>query len=385
MMGRHGDTRALRNAFWRDLGPRSFALFLGAVFFTFASLGFLVDVLALGRQSRSELIYTTLVTGLVSVSYAWCGTRARKWIPVAILGQIVLLSITPTLFPSTGAPIDLVALRQRVTVDVAAAIAFIAIGYVLFIVLISREGVSSVELRTEMALAREIHRSLVPPIDLRTAGYEMCGVSIPSGAVGGDLVDFIDEGQGAWLGYVADVSGHGVPAGLLMGMVKSATRTRLLSPTPLSALLIDLNRIVFDVKRPNMFVTFAALRAARGGALEFTLAGHLPLLRVRRGVAGVVDELAVSQIPLGVIETQTFTSASVECGPGDLIALVTDGLCEVFDRHDQEFGLAGVKQVLQELADRPLMQIRDSLLARVNAHGAQLDDQTLLLIRRQEQ
>ena len=48
------------------------------------------------------------------------------------------------------------------------------------------------------------------------------------------------------------------------------------------------------------------MRAARGGALEFTLAGHLPLLRVRRGAAGVVDELAVSQIPLGVIETQTF-------------------------------------------------------------------------------
>ena len=102
MMGRHGDTRAMRNAFWRDLGQRSFALFLGAVFFTFASLGFLVDVLALGRQSLSELIYTTLVTGLVSVSYAWCGTRARKWFPVAILGQNVLLSITPTLFPATG-------------------------------------------------------------------------------------------------------------------------------------------------------------------------------------------------------------------------------------------------------------------------------------------
>jgi len=107
----------------------------------------------------------------------------------------------------------------------------------------------------------------------------------------------------------------------------------------------------------------------------------LPLLRLERG-GHDVDELSVSQIPLGVIETHAFRSAPFECNPGDLVALVTDGLCEVFDRRDREFGLDGVKRVLRELGDRPLPEIRDTVLARVGAHGPQLDDQTLLLIRR---
>jgi len=374
------DTRALRNAFWRDLGPGSFALFLAAVFFTFASLGFLVDVLSLGRPSLAELTCTTLATGLISVAYAWAGTRARKWLPLVIGGQILVISFIPTLFPQTSGPLDRAALRQRLTLDVGGTIAFVTFGYVAFMVLLSREGVSAVELRTEIALAREIHRSLVPPIAAHVDGFEICGVSIPSGAVGGDLVDFVDEGGGAWMGYVADVSGHGVPAGLLMGMVKSATRTRLLSSTALASLLDDLNRIVFDVKRPNMFVTFAAIRSTVPG-LEFTLAGHLPLLRVRPG-ATTVDQLSIAQIPLGILDAHTFGSAPVECAPGDLLVLVTDGLTEVFDRRDREFGLSGVEQALLESSDRPLAEIRDRLLVRVNAHGPQLDDQTLLLIRR---
>jgi hypothetical protein len=374
-----GDTRVLRNTFWRDLGPGSFALFLGAVFFTFASLGFLVDILALGRPSLGELAYVTVVTGLVSVSYAWCGTRARRWLPLAVAGQIVLLSLTSTLFPRSADAPDLERIRSRLVLDVTGAIAFTTIGYVLFIVLISREGVAAVKLRTEIALAREIHQSLVPPVMTRAGAFEVCGVSIPSGAVGGDLVDLVED-AGGWLGYVADVSGHGVPAGLLTGMVKSAMRARLLSPQSLAALLEDLNRIVLDVKRTNMFVTLAAVRSSGAGVLEMTLAGHLPILRIRSGDRSV-EELSIAQIPLGILESPAFASLSFECGPGDLLALVTDGLCDVFDRRDREFGLAGVKAVLSELSDRPLTEIRDGLLARAAAHGPQIDDQTVLLIR----
>ncbi len=375
------DTRALRNAFWRELGAGSFALVLGAVFFTFASLGLLVDVLTLGRMSTGHLIYTTLVAGGCAPAYLWCGTRARKWLAVPVLAQLGLLLLGSHLFPGGGPAHDAETLRQRLALDVTAVITCIAIGYTLFISFILREGVTTVRLRTEMSLAREIHQSLVPPVAPSVPGFEVCGVSIPSGAVGGDLVDFIQEADGRWLGYVADVSGHGVPAGLLMGMVKSATRTRLLSPVSLAALLDDLNRIVFDVKRPHMFVTFAAVRGGADRPLELALAGHLPLLRLRRGAA-IVEELSVPAIPLGVIEHRTFDSRPFDCEPGDLLALVTDGLSEVFDRRDREFGLDGLKLVLVELAGRPLPDIRDELLARVAAHGPQLDDQTLLLMRR---
>jgi sigma-B regulation protein RsbU (phosphoserine phosphatase) len=130
-----------------------------------------------------------------------------------------------------------------------------------------------------------------------------------------------------------------------------------------------------------MFVTFAAVSAADSGRVTFTLAGHLPIFRVRRGSRDV-ESLTVSQIPLGVLEHQAFSSDSCEWEPGDLFALVTDGLVEVFDDGEVEFGLDGIRTLLGTVADRPLSEIRDKLLAAVRAHGPQLDDQTLLLIRR---
>ena len=75
-----------------------------------------------------------------------------------------------------------------------------------------------------IALATEIHRSLVPELSFHTSAFQFFGAPFPSGAVGGDLVDVVVRND-AWLGYVADVSGHGVPAGVLMSMVKSDRRT----------------------------------------------------------------------------------------------------------------------------------------------------------------
>jgi serine phosphatase RsbU (regulator of sigma subunit) len=106
--------------------------------------------------------------------------------------------------------------------------------------------------------------------------------------------------------------------------------------------------------------------------------GHPPILRVR---AGVVTEISESNIPLGIMPAWNFTSATLDIQPGDLLAVVTDGLFETFDAEDRDFGLDGIKQVLASSADRPLADIASHLLERVRAFGAQLDDQTLLLIR----
>ena len=79
-----------------------------------------------------------------------------------------------------------------------------------------------------------------------------------------------------------------------------------------------------------------------------------------------------------------YQSASLDCAPGDLLALITDGLTEVFDARDRELGMDAVKRLLAAAAARPLTEIADGILAAARAHGAQIDDQTLLLIRRQQ-
>jgi sigma-B regulation protein RsbU (phosphoserine phosphatase) len=113
--------------------------------------------------------------------------------------------------------------------------------------------------------------------------------------------------------------------------------------------------------------------------LEFAVAGHLPILRVR---AGKVDEITTPQIPVGMFEDYRFTSSTLTCARGDLLALITDGLTEVFDARDREFGMEAVKQLLAASAALPLADIATRIVTAARAHGAQFDDQTLLLIRR---
>jgi sigma-B regulation protein RsbU (phosphoserine phosphatase) len=157
---------------------------------------------------------------------------------------------------------------------------------------------------------------------------------------------------------------------------------RLLQPGPLSALLDDLNGVLLPLKSGSMFVTTACVRGRGTGELEYSVAGHLPILHVRAATR-VVDEVTIPQIPIAMFGDYRFASATLHCEAGDLLALITDGLTEVFDAKDEQFGMDAVKAILGRLADRPLAEISREIVTAARAHGTQIDDQTLLLIRRQ--
>ena len=269
----------------------------------------------------------------------------------------------------------------RLIVDGVGTMACVGLGHVLFVTFIIREGIRSALQRAEVLLARDIHQSLVPAFERSVGAFDFCAVSHPSGDVGGDLVDLFEMDDGSWMAYIADVSGHGVAAGLVMAMVKSSSHTRLRTPATLPGVLDDLNKMVLDLERPNMFVTVAALHRDGQGRLSFAVAGHLPLLRVC-AQSHSVAELTVAQLPLGIVDGRPYVDVETTLAPGETMVLLTDGLTEVFDARDREFGLEGVKRVLIETSGRPLPEVRDRLLSQVRAQGPQLDDQTLLLVRR---
>jgi serine phosphatase RsbU (regulator of sigma subunit) len=116
-----------------------------------------------------------------------------------------------------------------------------------------------VKAQKELGLARAIQNTLVPSIAYRNMHVEAYGQTIPREEFGWDLVDLVAAG-GDIIAYVADVSGHGLPAGVLMGMVKTAVRYGLHLGQALPVLLDSLNRVLPAVKEPNMFATFAGLR-----------------------------------------------------------------------------------------------------------------------------
>jgi len=345
-------------------------------------MGFAVDIINRGRQPARLLLLNVVASGLLALGYAAVSLpirsivsdRMRPWgfaVMVTIhITYAVVIPGTSSLLPS--AP------PWRLAIDGAGTIVAAAMGYSCFIWFISVTGARYLRAQAEIALARDIHRVLVPQVEQRIGDFEFLGWSHASGDVGGDLVDLVEQ-DGAWLGYVADVSGHGVGSGVVMGMFKSALRMRARAGGSIASLLDDIHSVLMPLKQSNMFVTVACVRGGSDDRVECAVAGHLPILRVR---SRCVEEVTTPQIAIGMFDDTQFSASSIECLRGDLLALLTDGLIEVFDRDRNELGLDWAKRVLGSTDGQPLSAIADQLLTDARAHGEQLDDQTVLLIRR---
>ena len=298
-----------------------------------------------------------LFSGVLALGYAY-GSIRPSWRALLLTAAVQIGWIV--LSRRFGAPPlpDAAGAQARLRFDALWVLASMVTSYACFLLFIKGTAARYLRVRAEIQLAHQIHQVLVPPIAETLGEFEFCGLSIASGEVGGDLVDVVAR-DNTWFGYVADVSGHGVSSGVVMGMFKSALRMRLLHPGPLSALLGDLNAVLLPLTSSSMFVTVACVRGGAGGTLEYCVAGHLPILRVRAASSDPreVEEVTTPQIPIGMFEDYRFMSATLECDRGDVLALITDGLTEVFDARDEQFGMDAVKAILGRLADRPLAEI----------------------------
>ena len=358
----------------RTVPPRQLGPFWSAIFFTFAILGFVVDVFARGRLQLPQLVFILIGSGLLGVVVVYGEiNQRRRLIVVAVLAYLLLVRIFGRVFPLQQAPDPL-----RLTLDAGGLLVSVIVAYSFFLQFISGTAARYLRAQAEIDLARDIHRVLVPVVTTAHGEYEFFGFSEPSGDVGGDLVDVVGD-DGGWVGYVADVSGHGVGAGVVMAMFKSAVRMRLMTAGALANLLGDVNRVLIPLKQSNMFVTAACVRSVGRDTLECAVAGHLPIVRIR---GGVPEEVTTPQLAVGMFEAVDFQASIVECRCGDLLVLVTDGITEVFDNERQELGFEHVKQLAAAHSTQPLAEIAERLVAAARAHGAQLDDQSMLLIRR---
>jgi serine phosphatase RsbU (regulator of sigma subunit) len=241
------------------------------------------------------------------------------------------------------------------------------------------EGVASVRMQTELSLAHGIQATLVPSVSFQNASFELYGKSIPSAEMGGDLIDLI-QSDGSLLAYIADISGHGLAAGQLMGMLKTAMRVCLELRQHPVALLESADRVLPAVKEPNMYATLALLRFDGSSEAEYALAGHPPILHYRYGSRDTA-RLSMEQLPLGLIPGGSYASKRVIYSPRDLFLMVTDGITEVANARDEEFGLTRLQELLTQHATRALPEIWDLIMREVRQYGLQQDDQSLLLLR----
>lgn len=366
--------------FWKTMPLRGYAPVLATVFLLFSTIGFGNDLLIGGRWSTLQLTVRVLLPALFAVAAFITTTRSPKFLPLAVV--LFVLMVVPPWWLTPGAPAPparSAGLDARLRLSVWGMATAAMASYGFFLMFIVGEGKRHARVHAEIALARSLHQVLAPPVGRRVGRFEFAGQSLPSDEVGGDLIDVVETG-GRWLAYVADVSGHGVASGTVMAMFKSAMRSHLSANSDLHVLLPAVNDVLLDLKSPNMFITCACVAPREGDVMEVALAGHLPVLHYR-GATGSVDELSVANLPLGMFERRTYDTLQVPFDRGDVFALVTDGLTEVFDRKDNEFGLERLKAAVAAHGRRPLPELLDTVIAEVRRHGPQSDDQSMLLVR----
>lgn len=132
-----------------------------------------------------------------------------------------------------------------------------------------------------------------------------------------------------------------------------------------------------------MYATLAMLYFDGSTEAEYALAGHVPILHYRH-CSRDTARLSMEQFPLGLIPGGRYASQRVSYSPRDLFLLLTDGITEVVNERDEEFGLARLEQLVSQHADQPLSQIWEMIMGEVKQHGVQQDDQSLLLLRVRE-
>lgn len=366
--------------FFRQLSTRSALVFYLGVFLLFAPLPLLIASRIHPARELWLVVFWLCFSGLTSVAWAASRTVYKPLLPVAIVMTICISLSWAFQWPRFLAPPMAIP-----GLDGAGVAGILIAAYILFVVFISGEGLRTLRMQAELTLARRIHEALAPPIRRTAGAVTVLARSDASAEMGGDLIDMVERPGGGIDVFLADVSGHGVKAGVVMGMVKSAIRMRLLDPNragdSLGALLTDLSRVVCQVGTPEMFVTFACLRID-GANVSYALAGHPPILRL--DAQGRITRLENRHLPLGVHDEAEYDSEELQCATGDTFVLYTDGLTEVADASGTQLGQAGFERIAASAAAPSLEAMFDGIFDRAREHaqgGAQADDQTLMLVR----
>jgi sigma-B regulation protein RsbU (phosphoserine phosphatase) len=224
--------------------------------------------------------------------------------------------------------------------------------------------------------ARKIQEALLPRSSPYIPGFAVTGLSTPAGAVGGDWYDFIPFDDGRWGLVLADVSGKGTAAALLMSATRGILRSLATACCP-SEVLTKLNELLVNDFPSGRFVTMVyAILDPATRTLKFSSAGHLRPLLIENSHAQFLD--TERGLPLG-IGPGGYSEAQVQLAPGSRLLFYSDGITEATNLEDDEYGAERLEKHFQR-ADASPESILDDV--RTFANGAGLhDDATVILVK----
>ncbi len=256
-------------------------------------------------------------------------------------------------------------------------ISFSALLYLLVVELVERALV-----RDELEIARGVQRDLMPAAAPEIEGWSFAHSYRTANEVGGDAYDFLPLEDGRLALVIADASGHGMAAGLVMAVASATWRSAVeVDPSPARVAGAVHRALRRAPGRRSFLSLFFALLDPRTGALEGCIAGH-PFPLVLR-TSGLVEELGSGALPLGLRHAAEPAPLAGELGPGDLLVLYTDGLVETLGRDGSAFGHERLRGALEPGGSAAA--VHDRILAAFTVHLGDeplTDDLSLIVLAR---
>ncbi len=242
-----------------------------------------------------------------------------------------------------------------------------------------RDKTEKNRLQKELEIAKQIQKKLLPKEFPSFKGYDIYGQSEPSEIVGGDYFDFLKTEGNVLYFIIADISGKGIPAAILVSLLKSAFLIIFGKKMELSEKVNELNQYIYNNTEPQQFIT-AIVGKIENDRIKIVNCGHNYPMLVKRKKINIFKK---SNIILGVSPSMRFISQTFVMREGELLFLYTDGLYESLGVSKKELGLEGIKKLLKKFRDKSLKSLWKNIFNEVKKISSELsDDFTILMIRR---
>jgi sigma-B regulation protein RsbU (phosphoserine phosphatase) len=261
-------------------------------------------------------------------------------------------------------------------------------SFALYAAVMFGEAHEKRRMQNDLDVARDIQRILLPEAAPEVPGFGISGTNVPARQVSGDYFDYIQVGEHLTGIAIADVSGKGVPAALIMAMCRSVLRGNAQGNPSAADVLHKVNRQLYPDIQEDMFISMAYMIVDdRTKEVTLARAGHdAPLLCTS---TGVISKLNPAGMALGIDSGNVFDRITVNhqfiLAPGDTLLLYTDGITEALDADGEEFGLDRLSQILRvAVGENPqeLVQRISDEVTGFSGAGPQHDDITMVAIRR---
>lgn len=220
------------------------------------------------------------------------------------------------------------------------------------------------QITRDLQIARRVQEALVPNGSFRGEHVEIRSAYIPSATLSGDFYDYFLQDDLMYL-FVADVSGHGLPASILVALLKSYIHTESDSHTSLSSFMSSLNDFLFSVSLPTQFATAQLFRIDSTGNLVYSNAAHPPFLLFQQSAGRTVVHEVPSHL-LGAMPSMLFEEGRLQVAPGDTLFVYTDGLTDRRDESGEFYSLDRVIALIDAARDSDLTTLYDRIFEDVS-------------------